>query len=387
MKKHKKHTKLNKPDLGFFARNEWAIIGTPCDNIKQLAYKLIEDIGADYKISYIDADHAHVDKMLSNNNEKKSALDFGANLEYTDKIIFHRFDQKAKFDSYQYRQFFNEQDLVIVNGNHFTAKAQIVVLDPKKEKSLSKKIDRLTNVQLLLQKENTPVYEFLKEAIPNWKSIPIYKINETKKMAEFFLNKMQASTPPLSGIVLAGGKSRRMGIDKSMINYHGKPQREHLYELMETHCQETFMSCRPEQIASFIMHPGLADSFLGLGPFGAILSAFRHEPNHAWLVIACDLPLIDNKALTYLINNRNTSKIATAFLNPATGFPDPLFTIWEPRAYPVLLQFLAQGFSCPRKVLINSDIELLGAPNPEILKNVNRPEEYEELMEIIKNVK
>lgn len=385
MKKHKKHTKLNKPDLGFFSRNEWAIIGTPCGNLKQLAYKTIEELSSNYKVSYVDADHAHADEMLSNNTEKKSALDFGANLEYTDKINFHRFDQKANLDRYQYRQFFNEQDIVIVNGNHFSAKAQIVVLDPKKEKSLSKKLDRLTDVQLLLQEGDTPIYDFLKEVIPNWENIPIYKTNDSKSIAAFLHDKMQTATPPLSGIVLAGGKSRRMGVDKSMINYHGKPQREYLFDLMETQCDKTFMSCRPDQIASFIMHPGLPDSFLGLGPFGAILSAFRNQPNHAWLVVACDLPLIDNKALTYLINNRNTSKIATAFLNPATDFPDPLFTIWEPRAYPVLLQFLAQGFSCPRKVLINSDIELLDVPNPEILKNVNRPEEYDEVMEIINN--
>jgi molybdenum cofactor guanylyltransferase len=52
-----------------------------------------------------------------------------------------------------------------------------------------------------------------------------------------------------------------------------------------------------------------------------------------------------------------------------------LITIWEPRAYPVLLSFLAQGISCPRKVLINSDIELLDVPNIDALMNVNTPEE------------
>ena len=127
--------------------------------------------------------------------------------------------------------------------------------------------------------------------------------------------------------------------------------------------------------------PIIADTFLELGPFGAILSAFRHDPNAAWLVVACDLPLLDAKTLDFLIKNRNLSAVATAFRSPqsADSFPEPLITIWEPRAYPILLSFLAQGISCPRKMLINSEIHLLHAPNNEALSNVNTPEEKAEM--------
>jgi molybdopterin-guanine dinucleotide biosynthesis protein A len=113
---------------------------------------------------------------------------------------------------------------------------------------------------------------------------------------------------------------------------------------------------------------------------GAILSAFRQNPNTAWLVVAVDLPLLDKSTLQLLIENRNPSKLATAFNSPVNEFPEPLIAIWEPRAYPVLLQFLAQGYSCPRKALINTDVELLDAPNPEALFNVNTPEERKKLL-------
>ena len=76
--------------------------------------------------------------------------------------------------------------------------------------------------------------------------------------------------------------------------------------------------------------------------------------------------------------------MATAFRSPVNAFPEPLIAIWEPRSYPVLLQFLAQGYSCPRKVLINSPVELLEAPNPLALKNVNTPEELAEVRERLK---
>ena len=122
-----------------------------------------------------------------------------------------------------------------------------------------------------------------------------------------------------------------------------------------------------------------------MGPFGAILSAFQTNPNAAWLVAACDQPLIDAGVLKELISKRNPSKYATAFYNPETDFPEPLITIWEPRAYSELLHFLSLGYSCPRKVLINSDIELLELEDSLVLKNANTPEEYEQLKRLVSN--
>ena len=101
-------------------------------------------------------------------------------------------------------------------------------------------------------------------------------------------------------------------------------------------------------------------------------------------MVACDLPLLDKTTLEYLVENRNLSQTATTFRSPVNKFPEPLVTIWEPRGYPVLLNFLAQGYSCPRKALINSPIEMLEVSNAAALRNVNTPEELEEIMGQIK---
>jgi len=172
-----------------------------------------------------------------------------------------------------------------------------------------------------------------------------------------------------------------MGKDKGKINYHGKPQREHAFDLLSACCNQAFFSCRPEQSADpdLFGMPIIFDNFLGLGPFGAIASAFRENPNTAWLVVACDLPLLDKEALDFLIQHRDPSKVATAFNSPDNEFPEPLITIWEPRSYPILLSFLAQGYSCPRKVLINSDVALVDAPDTRVLTNVNSPKDMEGL--------
>ncbi|OON67010.1 molybdenum cofactor guanylyltransferase [Hymenobacter sp. CRA2] len=186
----------------------------------------------------------------------------------------------------------------------------------------------------------------------------------------------QRHQPPLRGLVLTGGRSQRMQEDKDRLRYHGHEQRQHAAALLAPFCQEVFISCRPEQAAE--LPTGLTplpDQFLDLGPMSGILSAFRHDPNAAWLVVACDLPFLTQQTLQYLVAHRNAGRVATAFQSPDNEFPEPLITIWEPRSYPVLLQFLGLGYSCPRKALINSDTELLTAPDPAELRNVNTPAE------------
>ena len=371
--KHQKHTALARPAFGTFGRNEWAIIGTPCGNIQYLSKQIINALSEKWKICFVDADHQSADELT-------------AELEYTDKISHHRFDVKEKMNVFQYRPFFNNMDAVIVNGNHFKVKHQIVVIDPKKEESLNRKLDRLTDVQLILLAEGMDrPYGFLKNHIDNINEIPVLNFSDIEGVIRFFKNKLNASVPSVNGLVLAGGKSQRMGRDKGLINYHGVPQREFAAKLLDTLCKKTYLSCRPEQTNDFTeKYLLIPDTFTGLGPMGGILSAFREQPDAAWLVVACDLPLLDKPTLDFLIKNRNASQIATTFRSPVTEFPEPLVTIWEPRSYPILLQFLAQGYSCPRKVLINSPVEILEVPMTSALKNVNTPEELQEVFEKIK---
>jgi molybdopterin-guanine dinucleotide biosynthesis protein A len=381
--KHQKHAKLNKPALGQFARTEWAIIGTPCGNIQTLAFDLIEKLKGEFALGYVDADLASADGKKS--VAEASGIAAGAIGEYTDKINFHRFDTHEKLDPFQYRPQFYGTDGVIVNGNHFLAKNQIVVIDPKKDASLRKKLDRLTDVRLFLLTTNSQeIPTYLKEHISDWAQIPVLQLEDTAAIAAILQEDLVVARPILKGLVLAGGKSQRMGTDKGLLSYHGKPQREYMAEQLAPICSAVSLSCRPGQQAEInSSFPLLPDTFMGLGPYGAILSAFREDPNAAWLVVACDLPFLGKDTLEYLLAHRNPSKLATAFLNPATDFPDPLVTMWEPRAYPALFSFLAQGFSCPRKVLINSDIELLTIPSAEALRNVNTTAEYEAVKQLL----
>lgn len=378
-KEHKKHTDLVRPALGNYGRNEWAIVGAPCVFIKALADDVIRALSPNYKCAY--ADTSHSDEIVL----APGKLANGAILEYTDQINYQQFNYNNTATPFKLRQQFNDADLVLVNGNHQQAKAQVVIIYNNKAASLQKRMDQLTNVELILLAENVDdVFDFIKEDMPGWENIPLCRLDETDKIIAFFESKMQQAKPVLNGLVLAGGKSERMGYDKGAVKWFGKEQRYHVADMLRPLCKEVFISCRVDQKSQIIdNYPVLEDTFTGLGPFGAILSAFREQPDKAWLVVACDLPLLETETFKFLIAQRKISAIATAFNSPDNEFPEPLITIWEPKSYPVLLSFLAQGYSCPRKVLINSDVHLIQAPDTAALTNVNTPDDLEKVKRTI----
>lgn len=192
--------------------------------------------------------------------------------------------------------------------------------------------------------------------------------------------------PLLNGLVLAGGNSTRMGTAKEKIRWHGKEQQYAMADQLARFCGEVFISCRPDQTERIdTRYKVLADAFAEMGPVGSILSAFHYRKDTAWLVVACDMPLLDERALAFLIRSRNPEKTATVYESPVDGGPEPLAAIWEPHSFPLLPDFLETGSRSPRKFMMNSDIFLLKPEDPQVLRNVNTQEEAAEVRRMIEN--
>jgi molybdopterin converting factor subunit 1 len=185
-------------------------------------------------------------------------------------------------------------------------------------------------------------------------------------------------SPPLLGLVLAGGASTRMRTDKAALQYHGQPQLQWAFELVSKFCAASFVSVRPDQRtdAARAGHPQIVDRQPGIGPIAGISAALLEQPKAAWLVLACDLPFLTERTLEHLIAHRDASKVATAYRSAHDGLPEPLCAIWEPAAREPVLAYIASGKQCPRKFLINSDTKLLDLPERQALDNVNTVEEF-----------
>lgn len=194
---------------------------------------------------------------------------------------------------------------------------------------------------------------------------------------------MISTEAELYGLILSGGESSRMGQDKSLINYHGKPQTAYLFEMLSTFLPNTFVSVRQDKPVDFTDRM-ITDHFDSRGPINGILSAMHQFPGKSWLVLACDLPLISVKTISQLIAERDSTRMATAFATKESGFPEPLVAIWESGAAAGLIRHhLEEGRNCPRKFLINSDIKLIHPLSDLELYNANNPDEYQQAKSLI----
>ena len=364
---HKKHADLQRPQLGKFGRNELAVLGTTCEAVQFFAETLIKNF-PDHRIAFADADHdenAQVQTNIHFQQQQKGVSVFIPNIN----------------NEYQRRILLSGCDAIIVNGNHFDAAAQIVFCNPTKEKSLRKRSGELTNVvSILLPADVQEVPDYVKELVVNFADLPVFREDEFEKLASWYRQNFLKSAT-VSALILTGGKSIRMGTDKSKIKHHGVEQYLHLYNLLKKLDVDPYISCRKEQ-SEYYENSGcktIIDKMLDIGPLGGIMSAFMMQPDRAWMVLATDVPLIDDVLLNELIASRRADKVATAFKSPFDKFPEPLIAIWEPKSYPLMLQFMAQGYSCPRKVLINTDSHVVDASTPWKLENVNTTEDLEDL--------
>jgi molybdopterin-guanine dinucleotide biosynthesis protein A len=365
MAKHQKHTNLVRRNNDNYAPNEIAILGAKCDIISDLVFKVSQNLN-NYKLAYFDASHA---KDVVKNKLSEYVFHHEGNLQITTTGGINKYQQRLDFAQFDY---------VFINGNHYQGTKQILILDEAKEASVLKRLDQLNNIQFIIKLDSeTEFFDFLVEKYPNIKNKHCYTINEIDKITNHINNLVQEKTAPIKGLVLVGGKSTRMGTDKSELNYFGKPQKKHVKELLENNNLETFYSVQESSNENEI-----SDKFINLGPFGGICSAFQKDPNSAWFVLATDVPFVNEEIIQLLLKHRNPSKVATAIKGKFKEFVEPLITIYEPKAYPILLQYLAQGYSCPRKMLINSDVEIVEIDD-DFIRNINTPKEFKAAKEEI----
>jgi len=189
--------------------------------------------------------------------------------------------------------------------------------------------------------------------------------------------------PRLLGLVLAGGRSSRMGSDKGSLIYGsaGLPQVAVAVGLLERVCTRTFVSIsapqqHDEPYTSFEL---LIDTYPNRGPAGGLMSAFGFEPAAAWLVLAVDMPRVSLNVLQNLIRQRDSSAIATVHCH-ADGVIEPLCAIWEPSASALIREELEHGRGSLRAVAQSGQAAIARLPEPDRLQNINTPEERSDLL-------
>lgn len=181
----------------------------------------------------------------------------------------------------------------------------------------------------------------------------------------------------LYGLVLAGGRSRRMGQDKARLLRGDQSQLAYVVQLLEELVDRVFVSARADQQEETERRQfeQIIDRYQDVGPVAGILSALEEFPDVDWLILACDLPNIDAQTVSHLVQHRSPEKPFTAYISSRDGLPEPLCAVYTSNCAGIVRRFVADNIVCPRKILIRSDTLLLEQTNPHALDNVNTPDD------------
>lgn len=158
----------------------------------------------------------------------------------------------------------------------------------------------------------------------------------------------QSSKQFLSAVILAGGKSSRMGQDKALIAWDGIPLLQRVCQVASQCCQQVYILTpwpeRYQEIVTDFNDQFLVESNPGQGPLVALAQALAELPTEWILLLACDLPLLQVEIIrdwAARLNNIPDSILATVpqqenFWQPTCGF-------YRREALPELEKFIQQG--------------------------------------------
>ena len=185
------------------------------------------------------------------------------------------------------------------------------------------------------------------------------------------------SDTPVYGLVLSGGKSKRMGRDKALLARDGQSQLSFMVALLEPLVERVYVSTRDDQSSEpeRRQFAQIIDRYDDMGPLAGILSAMDEHPDADWLVVACDLPNIDAETIRHLRESCSSDHPFTAFVSSHDGLPEPLCAIYRAGSDKIIREFAGQRIHCPRKILIRSDTHLIEQLDPGSLDNINTPDD------------
>jgi molybdopterin-guanine dinucleotide biosynthesis protein A len=191
----------------------------------------------------------------------------------------------------------------------------------------------------------------------------------------------------LYGLVICGGNSSRMGIDKSTLVYFDKPQHDHVHDLLALFCDKVVISCNQEQFVSMETSNGkMADlaEYAGHGPISGILTAFRIFPKHDFIVAGCDYPFLNKEELELFLVKTKRDSVAAAFYNQDDKY-EPLLAWYSKDAGPLLQQHFDRDEFSLQHFLKKYSAEKYLPQSERVVTSVDTPEEFGRVKAILAN--
>ena len=106
----------------------------------------------------------------------------------------------------------------------------------------------------------------------------------------------------ITGVILAGGQSRRMGFNKAQAEMHGESMLIRMIDKLKEITQTIVVSSGNVSYPN-IPYPQIPDEFPQCGPLGGIYSVLKVSSTSLNLVVSCDIPLVSIPLLKYIVDS------------------------------------------------------------------------------------
>ena len=194
-------------------------------------------------------------------------------------------------------------------------------------------------------------------------------LDEIELIDDRWVNKMCATA-----IIMAGGKSNRMGKDKTMLPIADKPVIKHIFEQLQPHFKQLLISSDDITKYSFLGVEVVRDEVANIGPLVGIASALRVSRNDTNFVIACDIPEVDIGLVRRLIKkSRNFDAVV-----PQTGPSEyePLFAVYKKSTLAAIDESITSGNYKILYPLKKCKVAYVELSCGEQIKNLNTMNDY-----------
>jgi len=183
----------------------------------------------------------------------------------------------------------------------------------------------------------------------------------------------------LTAIVLAGGQSSRMGQNKALLDWHGKPLIRHVIDNLKLVVESVIVVTKEPDNFCFFGVPCFKDLDSASSPAVGIMTGLCHSSTEFNFILGCDAPFINTVTVERLYKEREDYDVVV----PASDYGiEPLFGIYRIRCLPVFEECLQRGVLAVRQILKNLKIKVLPTDSwaqeeKMSFLNMNTPAEYD----------
>jgi molybdopterin-guanine dinucleotide biosynthesis protein A len=196
---------------------------------------------------------------------------------------------------------------------------------------------------------------------------------------------------PVTGAVMAGGRSSRLGRDKALLEIEGETLLARTVRLLSSLCDEVIVVGPPERSSVVPQVRVVPDERPGIGPLGGIATALRAARHDAVLVVATDLPLLNPVLLQHLLRNQIHGLPPTdVFIPRVEGRTQQLHAIYSRRCLAIIDEQIVRGDFKIDRFFSRVSTQVIGEAeirhyDPELhsFRNINTEDDWQAVQAIL----